>query len=93
MTFDFRFPFLFPHLPYVVYIDKHITFHDDVGHIYNEFLKFDEEEAIGMVQEQSLRYMRSFGTFHMKSPSTSLSRPPSKVVTKNIVYNSLPTNM
>jgi len=72
------FPFLFPHLPYVVYIDKHITFHDDVGHIYNEFLKFDEEEAIGMVQEQSLRYMRSFGTYHMKSPSTSLGRPPSK---------------
>jgi len=72
------FPYLFPSLPYIVYIDKHITFHDDVGKLYNAFLKLEEQQSIAMVQEQSLRYMRAFGTYHMKSPSTKLGRPPNR---------------
>jgi len=72
------FPYLFPSLPYIIYIDKHIVFHDDVGKLYNAFLKLEEQESIAMVQEQSLRYMRAFGTYHMKSPSTKLGRPPTR---------------
>merc|ERR1712062_269023 len=47
------FPWLLQNLYYVVYVDKHITFHDDVGKLYNEFLKFSSKESIGMVQEQT----------------------------------------
>jgi len=72
------FPYLFPSLPYIIYIDKHIVFHDDVGKLYNAFLKLEKQESIAMVQEQTLRYMRAFGTYHMKSPSTKLGRPPSR---------------
>ena len=38
----------------------------------------DEDESIGMVQEQTLKYLRAFGSYHLKSPSTKLGRPPSK---------------
>lgn len=72
------FPFYFPNLPYIIYIDKHITFHDDVGKLYNTFTRLEENTALAMVQEQSLRYMRSFGTYHMKAPGTKLGLPPSK---------------
>jgi len=72
------FPWLFPSLAYILYVDKHIIFHDDVGKLYNEFLHMDEDESIGMVQEQTLKYMRAFGSYHIKSPSTKLGRPPSK---------------
>jgi len=72
------FPWLFPSLTYILYIDKHIIFHDDVGKLYNEVLNMDEDESIGMVQEQTLKYLRAFGSYHLKSPSTKLGRPPSK---------------
>lgn len=72
------FPFLLPSLPYVIYVDKNIIFHDDVGKLYNSLLKLEGEEAIAMVQEQSLRYMRAFGTHHLKQPGTKLGKPPSK---------------
>lgn len=72
------FPWLFPSLTYILYVDKHIVFHDDVGKLYGEFLKMDEEESIGMVQEQTVKYLRAFGSYHLKSPSTKLGRPPSK---------------
>ena len=49
-----------------------------MGKLYNEFLHMDEDESIGMVQEQTLKYMRAFGSYHIKSPSTKLGRPPSK---------------
>lgn len=70
------FPWLFPNLYYIVYVDKHITFHDDVGKLYNEFLKFGSKESIAMVQEQSPKYLRSFGSHHVKSPGSKLGRPP-----------------
>ena len=57
---------------------RHIIFHDDVGKLYNEFLNMDQDESIGMVQEQTLKYLRAFGSYHIKSPSTKLGRPPSK---------------
>ena len=82
---------------------RHITFHDDVGKLYNSFLKLSKEESLAMVQvanyparwslsllcycyhkqcvmvqEQSLRYMRAFGTHHIKQPATKLGKPPSK---------------
>ena len=60
------FPFYFTDLPYMIYIDKHIVFHDDVGKLYNTFTRLNEDASIAMVQEQSLRYMRSFGTYHVK---------------------------
>ena len=31
-----------------------------------------------MVQEQTVKYLRAFGSYHLKSPSTKLGRPPSK---------------
>ena len=70
------FPYVTDFLTTISY--RHIVFHDDVGKLYNAFLKLDEQESIAMVQEQTLRYMRAFGTYHMKSPSTKLGRPPSK---------------
>lgn len=72
------FPWLFPSLSYILYVDKHIIFHDDVGKLYDEFLNMDEDEAIGMVQEQSLKYLRAFGSYHLKNPTTKLGRPPGK---------------
>ena len=57
---------------------RHITFHDDVGKLYNEFLKFSYKESIAMVQEQTPRYLRSFGSHHVKSPGSKLGRPPSQ---------------
>ena len=57
---------------------RHIIFHDDVGKLYDEFLNMDEDEAIGMVQEQTLKYLRAFGSYHVKSPTTKLGRPPGK---------------
>merc|ERR1711879_1112582 len=72
------FPWLFPSLSYILYVDKHIIFHDDVGKLYDEFLNMDEDEAIGMVQEQTLKYLRAFGSYHVKSPTTKLGRPPGK---------------
>lgn len=72
-------PYLLPHLPYIVHIEKHITFHDDVGKLYNSLLKMDsKDEAIAMVQEQSMRYMRAFGTHHLKQPGSRLGQPPSR---------------
>ena len=53
-------------------------FHDDVGKLYNEILKMDPEESIGMVQEQTLKYFRAFGSHQVKSPGTKLGRPPSQ---------------
>ena len=38
----------------------------------------DPAESIGMVQEQTVKYMRAFGSYQMKSPGTKLGRPPSK---------------
>ena len=57
---------------------RHIIFHDDVGKLYDEFLNMDEDEAIGMVQEQTLKYLRAFGSYHVKSPTTKLGRHPGK---------------
>jgi len=72
------FPWLLQNLYYVVYVDKHITFHDDVGKLYNEFLKFKSKESIAMVQEQSPKYLRAFGSYHVKAPGSKLGRPPSQ---------------
>jgi len=72
------FPFYFRSLPYMIYIDKHMTFHDDVGKLYNTFTRLDKEQAIAMVQQQSLKYMRSFGSYHVKAPGTKLGFPPKK---------------
>ena len=57
---------------------RHITFHDDVGKLYNEFLKFSYKESIAMVQEQSPKYLRAFGSYHVKAPGSKLGRPPSQ---------------
>lgn len=72
------FPWLFPSLTYILYVDKHIIFHDDVGKLYNDFKSMDPDEAIGMVQEQTLKYMRAFGSYQVKSPATKLGKPPTK---------------
>ena len=61
-----------------LFICRHIVFHDDVGKLYNEILKMDPEESIGMVQEQTLKYFRAFGSHQVKSPGTKLGRPPSQ---------------
>ena len=49
-----------------------------MGKLYDEFLNMDDDEAIGMVQEQSLKYLRAFGSYHLKNPTTKLGRPPGK---------------
>ena len=49
-----------------------------MGKLYDEFLNMDEDESIGMVQEQTLKYLRAFGSYHLKNPSTKLGRPPGK---------------
>ena len=49
-----------------------------MGKIYNSLLKLSKEEAIGMVQEQSLRYMRAFGTHHLKQPASRVGKPPGR---------------
>ena len=57
---------------------RHIIFHDDVGKLYNDFKSMDPDEAIGMVQEQTLKYMRAFGSYQVKAPGTKLGKPPTK---------------
>jgi hypothetical protein len=71
-------PWLLHDLKYVVYVDRHITFHDDVGKLYNSLSRLDGEQGIGAVQEQSPRYMRAFGTHHLQQPASKLGRPPSR---------------
>ena len=71
------FPYLFPDLDHVVYVDRNLVFQDNIGHLWRIVQKMKKsKEAIAMAPEQTNTYMRAFGSWQRVNPSTRLGRPP-----------------
>ena len=71
------FPYLFPKLDHVIYVDRKLMFQEDIGMLYKIIEKMKKgKAALAMAPEQSNTYMRAFAGWQRVNPSTRLGRPP-----------------
>lgn len=72
------FPFLFPDLNHVIYVDRNIRFQDDIGALFHVLVEVmgPTSAALAVAPEQTNLYMRAFSTWQRINPTTRLGRPP-----------------